>query len=75
MARQTKDKKRVLIDQLSFNFEENIVEHYYKEVKKKEEKEIEKVKIIFRKEFVAIKKSHKLRKTRKIRRDYDFRRN
>jgi len=66
MSRLTKDKKRVLIDQLAFNFEENIVEHLNKEVKKKEEKKIEKVKTVFRKEFVAVKLSHKTRKIRRI---------
>ena len=48
MARQTKE--RVLIDQLSFNFEENIVEHYYKRPKEKEL-----INTTFKKEFSAIK--------------------
>ena len=63
MARLTKDKKRILDDQLAFNFEENTVEHYYIEKpKKKIEKIIKPKKKVFRKEFVAIKKSHKKRK-------------
>ncbi len=66
MARLTKDKKRVLDDQLAFNFEENTVEHYYIEKPKKEkEKSIKQNKIVFRKKFVAIKKSHKQRKKRR----------
>ena len=59
MSRLTKDKKRVLIDQLSFNFEENIVEHYYKKLK---EEKIEEQKFVFKKENVAIKITNKKRK-------------
>jgi len=62
MARQTKDKKRILIDQLTFNFEENIVEHYYKTKQKEENK---KPKLIFRKTNVVLKKSHKQRNRRR----------
>jgi len=66
MRRLTKDKRKVLDDQLAFNFEENTVEHYYIEKPiKKVEKTQEKVKKIFKKEFVAIKKSHKQRKKRR----------
>ena len=62
MARQTKDKKRILDDQLAFNFEENTVEHYYIEKPKRKEKMVELVKLIFRKQFVAVKISHKQRR-------------
>ena len=63
MARQTKDKKRILIDQLTFNFEENIVEHYYKTKQKEENKE--KIKTKFSKTNAVLKKSHKQKNRRR----------
>ena len=59
MARLAKDKKIVLENQLVFNFEENMIENFYK-IKKQDKQEIKPSR--FKKEFVAVKKQHQKRR-------------